>query len=583
VIGLFAATAAGRRTARDLAGHLGPAAVVPDGPLVPALHRLWPRLDTAVFLLPADATVRLAASLLRDEHTDPGVVCVDEAQRFVVVLAGGSTGDTNPLAERIAAWLGCTPVVGTAPESGGTTSLDELVEAVDAVVDGDLASCGAAVLGGEPVRLDNPLHFPLPPLPANVSPGVEDPAWRIVIDDHLPERRHPEPVLRLVPPTLVVGVDPGRGVSADAVNAALAELVDKHGVDPRAVRAFATVDLRADEPGVRQAVHDHGFWYGRAGVEPSELLVHPMAELARAEGLDPGRVVRTGTGRLGVAEATALRTARELGGGAPVELVVPPVVRDEVAVAVARIRPRGRLALVGLGPGAEDLRTPRAETELRRAAVVVGLDHHIAQVRHLLRPGTRVEVCGSGGEEARALRAVRLAAAGAAVALVGPGDVGGYTVAGSVLEQAGPDIEVVGVPGVTAALAAAALLGAPLGHDHVVIDLSDPHTPWEIVERRVRAAAEADLVVCFGDIRPHGWERRLGRALELLRERRPAGTPVGVVCQDPEGRRQAWCAPIGVFDPTEVDAPVTVVVGSSQTRTVAGRMVTPRGYRWMSG
>jgi len=119
-------------------------------------------------------------------------------------------------------------------------------------------------------------------------------------------------------------------------------------------------------------------------------------------------------------------------------------------------------------------------------------------------PGTTVHASGLGDEEARARTAVRLAAAGHAVALVGSGDAGVYAMASPALERYDGSFDVVGVPGVTAALAAAALLGAPLGHDHCAISLSDLHTPWEVIERRVRAAAAADLVVTFYNPRSRG-------------------------------------------------------------------------------
>jgi cobalt-precorrin 5A hydrolase/precorrin-3B C17-methyltransferase len=252
-------------------------------------------------------------------------------------------------------------------------------------------------------------------------------------------------------------------------------------------------------------------------------------------------------------------------------------------VAVARSRPRGRLAVVGLGPGAADLRTPRAEAELRRASVVVGLDQYVDQVRHLLRAGTEIAETGLGQESERAVAAVALARAGRAVALIGSGDAGVYAMASPALEQAGDDIDVVGVPGVTAALAASAVLGAPLGHDHVLISLSDLHTPWPAILRRVRAAAEGDFVVCFYNPRSRERDWQLGVALDVLREHRPAGTPVGAVRQISRDGERAWTAPIGEFDPATVDMLTTVVVGSSTTTMVGGRMVTPRGYAWMPG
>ena len=118
---------------------------------------------------------------------------------------------------------------------------------------------------------------------------------------------------------------------------------------------------------------------------------------------------------------------------------------------------------------------------------------------------------------------------GHAVALVGSGDVGVYAMASPALAIAGTDIDVTGVPGITAGLAAAALLGAPLGHDHAIISLSDLHTPWEIIERRIRAAAEGDFVVAFYNPRSKERDWQLGAALEILAGHRDPGTPAGVV------------------------------------------------------
>lgn len=577
MIGLFAVTAAGRRAATALATALGPDTVLMDGPVGEALRRHWTELDAAVCFLATGATVRLIAPLLADKATDPGVVCVDEGLRFAVALAGGHGGGANELAERVASALGCTPVVTTASDSTGTTPLDELVSLLDATVDGDLSACGVAVLDGAPVLLRNPLGFALPALPANVSLDVAEPEWTIMIDDRLPVDSD-DHTLRLVPRTLTVGIGSASGVSTDAVASALARLETDHGFDLRAVRAFATVDRKADEPGIRDAVTDWAFWHWQD--EPA-LRAYPADTLAGVAVPNPSDVVLREVGTPSVAEAAALYAAGELTGGT-VDLVVPKIKAGNVTVAAARVRPRGRLAVVGLGPGAADLRNPRADAELRRAAVVVGLDSYVDQIRHLLRPGTEIHATALGAEEERARAAVELAAAGRAVALIGSGDAGVYAMASPALEQCPIDVEVVGVPGVTAALAASALLGAPLGHDHALISLSDLHTPWEAIERRVRAAAEGDFVVCFYNPRSADRHWQLRAALDMLAQRRPADTPVGAVRQASRAGQRVWCAPIAEFDVTDVDMMTTVVVGSSQTRMVAGRMVTPRGYRWLS-
>jgi cobalt-precorrin 5A hydrolase/precorrin-3B C17-methyltransferase len=577
VIGLFAVTAAGRRAAADLAARLGPDAVLADGPVGPALQRMWAQLDSAVFFLASGAAVRLIAPLLRDKHTDPGVVCVDEARRFAIALTGGHSGGANALAEQVADVLGCTPVVTTATDSTGSTPLDEIVDLLDATVDGDLAECGVAVLDGAPVRLENPLGFPLPALPGNVTTDQDSPLWTIVIDDRRPSEEDEQRTLRLIPRSLVVGVGSARGVSRTAVTELVARLDSAYGLDPRAIRAFATVDIKADEHGIVEAVQDMGFWHSPQGGDELPLLHYPAETLADVEVPNPSEVVLAEIGTPSVAEAAALRAA-----GAGAALVVAKLKGDNVTVAAARVRPRGRLAIIGIGPGSADLRTPRAEAELRRASVVVGLDQYLDQVRHLLRPGTELRGSGLGAEEARAAEAVELASAGRAVALIGSGDASVYAMASPTLEQADTDIEVVGVPGVTSALAASALLGAPLGHDHALISLSDLHTPWEVIERRVRAAAEGDLVVCFYNPRSAQRDWQLARALEILAEHRPVTTPIGAVRQASRSGQRVWCAPMDRFDPAEVDMLTTVIVGSSQSAVIGGRMVTPRGYRWMA-
>jgi cobalt-precorrin 5A hydrolase/precorrin-3B C17-methyltransferase len=565
-IALFAVTAAGRRAAGEVADALGEDAVVVTEPVRDALANLWPTLDAAVFFLATGASVRLIAPLLADKRTDPGVVCVDEGRRFVVALTGGHAGGANELAERVAAVLGATPVITTASDSTTTTALDELVQLLDATVVGDLAAAGVTVLDGEPVRLVNPLRFPVPPLPPNVSPDRERPAYTIVIDDQLADQT--QRTLRLVPRTLVVGIGSARGVSGEAVRAALEQLSTEYGLDLRAVRAYATVDLKADEVGIL------------AATAPAPLLTYGADELATVDVPTPSEVVRAAVGTPSVAEAAAILGATELAGGAPVELVATKIIGENVTVAAARIRPRGRLALVSIGPGAADLRLPRADAELRRAAIVVGLDQYVDQIRDVLRPGTQVRSSGLGEEEQRAADAVAQAAAGNAVALVGSGDVGVYAMASPALLSATDGIEVVAVPGVTAGLAAAALLGAPLGHDHATISLSDLHTPWPVIERRVKAAAAADLVTVFYNPRSRRRDWQLGTALDLLRKHRPPHTPVGAVRQAGRAGERVWCTPIADFDPADVDMLTTVIVGSSTTSVVAGRMVTPRGYRW---
>jgi cobalt-precorrin 5A hydrolase/precorrin-3B C17-methyltransferase len=236
------------------------------------------------------------------------------------------------------------------------------------------------------------------------------------------------------------------------------------------------------------------------------------------------------------------------------------------------------LALVSLGPGEDGLIPPLARDALAVSQLVVGLDQYVDRVRHLLRPGTRILTLPLGSEVERAELALSEARAGGSVALVSSGDVGVYAMASPTLELAGDDVDIVVVPGVTAAQAAASLLGSPLGHDHCSISLSDLLTPWEVIQARVKAAAEGDFVISLYNPRSRGRDWQLGKVKEILLKHRPPDTPVGIVKDAYRQTQRVTLTDLVSLRPEDVDMLTTVIVGSSQTRVVAGRMVTRRGY-----
>ena len=267
-------------------------------------------------------------------------------------------------------------------------------------------------------------------------------------------------------------------------------------------------------------------------------------------------------------------------------LIVEKTKTPDATIAIGRLEPRGRLAIVGLGPGADDLLTPRARRVLSESAIVIGYRPYVAQIRSVLRPGTEIVSSGMGTEDMRTALGIEKAREGRNVAIVCGGDPAIYAMASPTLEQGTEGIDVEIVPGVTAELAASAILGAPLGHDHVTISLSDLHTDWDVIEKRLQAAAEGDFVVAMYNPRSRSRTAHLPRALEILGAHRPAGTPVAVVRDASRPEQSYRVAPLAEFDPQWVDMHSIVIVGSSSTRmmpTGAGDevMVTPRDYSWM--
>lgn len=583
-IGVVATTAAGRRGAARLAEVWGPDVRIYKGPVTRTLPEAFSECRAVVAFTACGVAVRVLAPLLAragapapdggprasGKHSDPGVVCVDEGGHHAVALLGGHAGGANDLALRVSEVLRTRPVVTTGTDSAGLPGLDDL----DLPCSGDVAGVARALLDGDPVRLDLRRPWPLPALGASVVEGTgavegagEDAPVIVVTDETVGDR--PGQVV-LHPPTLVLGV----GASSAAPAGELADLVtgtlEAEGLAVRAVREIVTADLKAGEPALL-ALAD------RLGVR---LRTFPAHELAGQPVPTPSEVVRAAVGTPSVAEAAVL--------AAGAELVVAKRTAPATTLAVGRLPARGRLTVVGIGPGARDLLTPRAVAAIRRAGVVVGLDQYVAQVRDLLRPGTVVVATGMGTERRRARTAVEQAQAGREVVLVGSGDAGVYAMASPALQilqessdAGGPAIDVEGVPGITAALAASSLLGAPLGHDHACISLSDLHTPWEAIERRLVAAAEGDFTVALYNPRSRGRAGHLDRALEILRRRRPGSTPVGVVRDATRPAQKVWSADLDTFDSTEVDMYCVVIVGSSATLMTDGRIVTPRGYRWL--
>jgi cobalt-precorrin 5A hydrolase / cobalt-factor III methyltransferase / precorrin-3B C17-methyltransferase len=553
VIGLIAITVAGRASAARLAEAWPNETRTYDGPTKQALHRAWAECDELVCFLAVGATTRLVAPLLDSKWVDPAVVCVDEAGRYAVALVGGHAAGANVLCARVADALGAQAVITTATDAAGLPGLDTLGWPTE----GAVARVSRALLDCEQVGFEADATWPLPALPVAIGgAGLR----RILVTDRIVPIDENTAVLR--PPSLVAGVGASRGVAADEVLALLDEALAVGGLSRSSVTALATVDAKATEEGIVAAAR-HGGW---------PLYSYPADQLAAVEVPNPGEAALAAVGTPSVAEAAALTRGNEL--------VVAKRKSSMATVALARIRPRGRLALVGLGPGDRDLVTQRAIDELRRASVVVGLDRYLDQIPDLLRPGTRVLRSGLGDEEKRATSAVAEARKGHAVALVGSGDAGVYAMASPALAIAGADIDVVGVPGVTAGLAAAALLGAPLGHDHVIMSLSDLHTPWEVIERRIRAAAEGDFVVAFYNPRSQDRDWQLGAALEILARHRDPQTPVGVVHDAFRPGQQVLVTTLADVDPAVADMRSVVIVGSASTRVIAGRMVTPRGYKW---
>ncbi len=525
----------------------------------------------------AGILIRALAPLLGSKREEPPVLAVAPDGSAVVPLLGGHRG-ANALARRIGEALGVAPAVTTAGDAAFGVALDEPPPGWRVASPEDAKGVVAALLAGEGAEVVGEAPW-LAGLPRGEGPRIFAMA-----------APPPAGAFHVAPLVAALGVGCARGCPEEELLALAEAALAEAELAPEALAAIGTLDLKADEGAVLALAR-------RWGVP---LRLFSAAELAAEEGrlATPSEVVRAEVGTPSVAEAAALRLA----GG---ELVVPKRKSANATCAVALApagalittlpgRPRGRLSVVGIGPGQASWRTPEASRLIHEAEELMGYGLYLDLLGPLAHGKPRADF-PLGGEEDRCRHALERAGAGADVALVCSGDAGIYAMAALVFElldlppgdpravsDAARRAEVVVSPGVSALQAAAARAGAPLGHDFCAVSLSDLLTPREDILRRLRAAAEGDFVLALYN--PVSRTRRtlLAEARAILLDHRPAETPVLLAASLGRPDERIALRTLETLAVDEVDMLTTVLVGSTQSRVVrrgeGPRLYTPRGY-----
>lgn len=526
----------------------------------------------------AGILVRAVASLLSDKTVEPPVVAVAEDGSVVVPLLGGHRG-ANRLAAKLSQELGGVAAVTTAGDLALGVALDAPPAGWRLRNPEAAKSVMAAVLGGAGIAVEGDLPFEIEP---RVGAGV-----KLVASD----RDTPVEAMSLVyaPQRFALGLGCARGCAPDEMAALVGQVLETAGIAAEAVAAVGSLDLKADEPAMHGVAADLGV----------PFRVFTAAELEAEAGrlATPSEVVFAEVGCHGVSEGAALAL-----GGSGAELVVAKQKTANATAALVRVdapivgltgRGRGKVSLIGIGPGQADWRTPEASKLVAEADELVGYGLYIDLLGPLAAGKARVDY-PLGGEEARCRYALEAAGEGKSVALICSGDAGIYAMGALVFEllDRGPDemgvsdaarrVEVVSAPGVSALQAAAARAGAPLGHDFCAISLSDLLTPREDILRRLKAAAEGDFVIAFYN--PVSKTRRtlLAQARDILLQHRPAETPVLLASSLGRPEEELRYRRLDALEVDEVDMLTVVLVGSSNSRLAAlgdgARMYTPRGY-----
>jgi cobalt-precorrin 5A hydrolase/precorrin-3B C17-methyltransferase len=522
--------------------------------------------------------VRAVAPLLADKRTEPPVLSIPDDGSTVVPLLGGHHG-ANRLARLIAEGLSAHAAVTTAGDVAIGVALDEPPAGWRLANPENAKNVMAEILSGHGVRIEGEPIWDLPHDPQGGVRLVTSEAP--VATDALTLAYHPA--------RYVLGLGCARNCDPEELWQLALSVLDKANVAAASVACVASLNLKADEPAMNAVA-------ARLGV-PFRLFNAEELEQEAPRLANPSDVVFAEVGCHGVSEAAALR-----GCGPEGTLTVEKQKTANTTAALARRaaqitempgRARGKLSIIGIGPGQASWRTPEASRLVAEAGELVGYGLYIDLLGPLAYGKERSDF-PLGGEEDRCRYALEQAGEGKNVALICSGDAGIYAMGALVFEllDRGPDamgvsdaarrVEVVSTPGVSALQAAAARAGAPLGHDFCAISLSDLLTPRDDIVKRLQAAAEGDFVIAFYN--PVSMRRRtlLVEARDILLQHRPADTPVLLASSLGRPEEEVRYRRLADLQVDEVDMLTVVLVGSSHSKLAqlgeGPRMYTPRGY-----
>ncbi|MBU2327857.1 MAG: precorrin-3B C(17)-methyltransferase [Alphaproteobacteria bacterium] len=577
----------GRRVASEISGELhGAASRVTSadlhfGSAKEHVQALFSAGRPIVAVMASGALIRLLAPLLSDKQTEPPVLAVAEDGSCVVPLLGGHHG-ANDLARSIAAALGAHAAITTAGDLKFGVALDQPPEGYVLANPDAAKAVMAELVAGTGVRLDASSAAWL--TQSRLSFEQEARVTLTVTDQ---QKTAGELELVYHPKTLVLGMGCERHAKPEEAIALAEEALAKGGFARESLAAICSIDLKADETALHAVAAHFGV--------PARFFTAATLEAEAPRLKNPSEVVFAEVGCHGVAEGAALAAVGQAGvlavekiksRGATAAIAQAPDVVDPRTLG----RARGTLFVVGIGPGSDDWRSPEVSRMVSSSTDLVGYSLYLDLLGPLADGKVRHDF-DLGKEEARVVHAMELAGQGRTVALVCSGDAGIYAMATLVFElfdkggitDGANRIEVQVSPGISALQAAAARIGAPLGHDFCTISLSDLLTPWEHIQRRVKAAGEGDFVIAFYN--PVSMKRRtqLAYARDELLKYRPATTPVILATNLGREGEHVRTVPLGELNVDDVDMLTVVVVGSSESRTVTtgdGKtwVYTPRGY-----
>ena len=564
-----------------------------QGSLKDYLTSIWTQNKVFIFGLAIGAVVRLISHLLQDKSSDPAVLVIDPTGNFVISLCSGHQGGADHLTQLIAHQLDTTPII-----TGATNSLD--LPGIDVLGlpfgwrkgEGNWTAISSLISRGETVKViqevgstlwqehlpsNHPFDFGFSEFNKAIKPQGQ--IWISATKRQFSSNFN-FPKVQWHPRILWTGIGCIRGTSQGLIEKAINEVFQQYNLATSAIAGIATIDVKSDEIGLVEYCQQ----------KQLPLKTFSADILLKISVPNPSTTVQQEVGTPSVAEASAIAAANS-----PLNslLVHKQIIKSEnegaVTIAIAQsnleyIGKTGKLYLIGIGPGNIAQITPAAKTAMTQADVIIGYSLYLDLIKSLQRPGQVIEASPITQEKQRATRAIELAKWGLTVAVVSSGDCGIYGMAGLVLEELRkkdwnsniPEVEV--LPGITALQASASRVGAPLMHDFCAISLSDLLTPWEVIKKRLEAAAKEDFVTAIYNPRSQTRTKQIIYTQEVFLKYRNPQTPVALVCSAYRPDEKITLTSLGKMLDFTIDMLTTVIIGNSSTYSHKNWMITPRGY-----
>ena len=579
-----------------------------DNSLTEHLSSIWTEHRAFIFCLATGAVVRLVAPLLKNKVEDPAVVVIDAQGNYVISLCSGHHGKADLLAQLIASQIGATAIITGASHDLSLPAVDTLGFTYGwRQGSGDWKEVMAAVARQETVQVIQEAGTTLwqEHLPEKHSfyfgcskrerRSSTSTAWQGQGKDDFPVEITPQariwisptkrkfaprsdlPMVQWHPKVLWVGVGCERGTSRQLIEAAIDETCKTYHLATEAIAGIASINLKADETGILEVCRRRNLVF----------KTFSASQLNQVDVPTPSEVVQQEVGTPSVAEAAAILAGETL-------IVSKQIFKSEtrsgaVTVAIAQaqveyIGRTGKLYLVGTGPGNLGQITPAAQTAIIEADAIVGYSLYTKLIKSLKRSGQIVESSSITQEQQRGRRAIELAQWGLTVAVVSSGDSGIYGMAGLVLEELQakgwngkiPQVQI--FPGISALQSTASRVGAPLMHDFCAISLSDLLTPWEVIQKRLTAAASGDFITALYNPRSQKRTQQIVSAQEIFSQHRQPDTPVAIVHGAYREDEQVILTTLDKMLEYPIDMLTTVIIGNTTTHNYADWMITPRGY-----